>query len=337
MAPTFYGVLGVGPGADADAIERGYRERVTAVHPDVNDDPDADAQFKRLTTARETLLDADERARYDRLGHASYVRHHVSCSAWESTVSGQTPTADADADSTDENASSANEATRAGSSSDQRRHTNRSGTAGWSRTRDWNTGRRRSADEDATASSRTTSSGNRDRRSGTTAGSTRAGGSGGVNGRSRGANGRSGDASGEPATGSQTGEDTTSSGFSAGAGTTGSHRSTTGRSGDAGGGGESTYVSSSFWESQRVGQRFGPQSRTRDPTTVRLLRAVQSLGVWALIHVAFLAAAVGTSWYVYAVVLDASSTSLPLLVVLVGEVVLAAVLSSIHVATRVYR
>lgn len=293
MAPTFYGVLGVGPDADAETIERGYRERVTAVHPDVNDDPDADAQFRRLTTARDTLLDADERARYDRLGHASYVRHHVSCSAWESTVSGRTPTG--------------------------------SGTSGRSRTRDWNTGRRRSAEEDATASSRTASRGSRDGSSRTSAGSTRTGESPGANGGSR------------ESTGYRTGEDTGGSGWSASATDSGRHRSNTGRSGDAGGAGESTYASSSFWESQRVGQRFAPRSRTRDPLTVRLFRAVQALGVWALIHVAFLATAVGTSWYVYVVVLDASSASLPLLVVLVGEVVLAAVLSSIHVATRVYR
>jgi len=82
MTATFYGVLGVESDADTEAIDESYRERVTDVHPDVNDDPDADAQFQRLTTARDVLTDRAERARYDRLGHVSYLRHHVDCSAW---------------------------------------------------------------------------------------------------------------------------------------------------------------------------------------------------------------------------------------------------------------
>ncbi|MFB6152458.1 MAG: J domain-containing protein [Haloarculaceae archaeon] len=82
MAQTFYGVLGVGPDADAAEIRRGFRERVTEVHPDVSDDPDAEQAFKRLVAAKETLLDDAERARYDRLGHAAYVRHHADCSGW---------------------------------------------------------------------------------------------------------------------------------------------------------------------------------------------------------------------------------------------------------------
>ena len=288
MAPTFYGVLGVGPDADREAIELGYRERVTEVHPDVNDDPDADAQFKRLTTARDTLLDADERSRYDRLGHASYVRHHVSCSAWDDTVSGR------------------NEREMEGDteSSDRGR---REGGQRRSRSRDWNTGRRRGTRRDTSGSSPGPTSGGRKQR------------------RDRYGTARS--------TGGSTGSgDGRSTGWSS---TTDGRR---GRSNaGASGGADATYASSSFWESQRVGERVGARDRTGDPLAVRVLRAVQALGIWAFIHVAFLVTAVGTSWYVYAVVLDASTASLPLLVVLVGEVVLAAVLSSIHVATRVYR
>ena len=319
MAPTFYGVLGVGPDADAQAIERGYRERVTEVHPDVTDDPDADAQFKRLTTARDTLLDADERARYDRLGHASYVRHHVSCSAWESTVSGRAPAGDDDTRSSGRDDDPSKSTATPSESSTGRRRATRPGTSGRSRTRDWNTGHHRSDGEDATSTSRNGSGRSRDGTASATSRSTSTGGTHAATG------------------GSGTSDETDSSGWSASAGRTGRRQSSTGHSGDSAGAGESTYASSSFWESQRVGQRFGSRSRTRDPLAVRLLRGIRALGVWALIHVAFLAAAVGTSWYVYVVILDASSASLPLLVVLVGEVVLAAVLSSIHVATRVYR
>ncbi|MFC7195231.1 hypothetical protein ACFQL4_12065 [Halosimplex aquaticum] len=45
----------------------------------------------------------------------------------------------------------------------------------------------------------------------------------------------------------------------------------------------------------------------------------------------------GTGWYVYAVVLPPSARTLPLLFVVVGEVGLAVVLSSLHVLSRVYR
>jgi len=82
MAETFYGVLGVEPGADGEAVERAYRERVKEVHPDVADDPDAPREFARLTVARDVLVDGDERARYDRLGHAAYVREYVDASVW---------------------------------------------------------------------------------------------------------------------------------------------------------------------------------------------------------------------------------------------------------------
>lgn len=61
-----YAVLGVEPDADRAAIERAYRERVKDVHPDHNDAPDADEQFRRVREARDVLVDPDARARYDR-------------------------------------------------------------------------------------------------------------------------------------------------------------------------------------------------------------------------------------------------------------------------------
>ena len=82
MVETFYSTLGVDDDADVQTIRRAYRELVKQVHPDVSDDPDASAQFQRLTTARDTLTDSDERRRYDRLGHESYVAQHVSADVW---------------------------------------------------------------------------------------------------------------------------------------------------------------------------------------------------------------------------------------------------------------
>jgi hypothetical protein len=82
MAETFYGVLGVAEDADDRTIERAYRERVKRAHPDVSDDPGATERFKRLTAARDVLLDDTERTRYDQLGHAAYVREHLDSPVW---------------------------------------------------------------------------------------------------------------------------------------------------------------------------------------------------------------------------------------------------------------
>lgn len=88
MDETFYGVLGVDADANHEHIKSAYRDRVKVNHPDVSDDPKAPERFRRLTTARDVLLDEAERAKYDRMGHGEYVRHHVGDSSW---AEGSTP------------------------------------------------------------------------------------------------------------------------------------------------------------------------------------------------------------------------------------------------------
>ncbi|WP_435318041.1 J domain-containing protein [Haloarchaeobius sp. TZWSO28] len=73
MTETFYDVLSVAPDADQGAIRDAYRERVKETHPDLNDAEDAAEAFQRVAEAEEVIGDPDERARYDRLGHAAYV------------------------------------------------------------------------------------------------------------------------------------------------------------------------------------------------------------------------------------------------------------------------
>lgn len=73
MTETFYDALGVAEDASTEEIERAYRSAVKEVHPDVNDDADAEERTKRLNRAKEVLTDDAERARYDRLGHAAYT------------------------------------------------------------------------------------------------------------------------------------------------------------------------------------------------------------------------------------------------------------------------
>ncbi|ELY85508.1 J domain-containing protein [Natrialba taiwanensis] len=74
MGETYYDVLGVASDATQDELEVAYRERVFETHPDHSDDPDATEQFQQVATARAVLTDETERARYDRLGHETYVQ-----------------------------------------------------------------------------------------------------------------------------------------------------------------------------------------------------------------------------------------------------------------------
>lgn len=71
---SYYDLLGVDADASTDEIEAAYRERLKDVHPDVSDDADASDRTKALIEARDVLTDADERARYDQLGHDQFCR-----------------------------------------------------------------------------------------------------------------------------------------------------------------------------------------------------------------------------------------------------------------------
>lgn len=73
MTETFYDVLGVDEDATTAEIQSAYRERLKQTHPDVSDDDDAGERTQSLIEARDVLTDDEERARYDRVGHDSYV------------------------------------------------------------------------------------------------------------------------------------------------------------------------------------------------------------------------------------------------------------------------
>jgi molecular chaperone DnaJ len=64
-----YVVLAVGRDASPDEIKKSYRQLARECHPDLHpNDPDAEARFKELSAAYDTLSDPDRKARYDMYG-----------------------------------------------------------------------------------------------------------------------------------------------------------------------------------------------------------------------------------------------------------------------------
>lgn len=64
-----YEILGLGRGATLVEIKRSYRRLARKYHPDINPgDGAAEAQFREITRAYETLSDPERRRRYDALG-----------------------------------------------------------------------------------------------------------------------------------------------------------------------------------------------------------------------------------------------------------------------------
>lgn len=67
----YYEVLGVNRGADEAELKRAYRKLAMQYHPDKNpNDKEAEAKFKEINEAYETLSDGEKRNLYDQFGHA---------------------------------------------------------------------------------------------------------------------------------------------------------------------------------------------------------------------------------------------------------------------------
>jgi curved DNA-binding protein len=64
----YYAALGVERGASAEEIKKAYRRLAQKYHPDVSKEPGAEARFKEIAEAWQTLKDPEKRAAYDQLG-----------------------------------------------------------------------------------------------------------------------------------------------------------------------------------------------------------------------------------------------------------------------------
>ena len=81
----YYEVLGVGKGATEAEIKSAYRKLAVRYHPDKNPgDHEAEEKFKEAAEAYSVLSDGEQRARYDRFGHAGVSSGAGAGAAWGS-------------------------------------------------------------------------------------------------------------------------------------------------------------------------------------------------------------------------------------------------------------
>ena len=66
----YYELLEVARDADEQTIKKAFRRLARRLHPDVSEEPEAEARFREVTEAYEVLSNSETRALYDRYGHA---------------------------------------------------------------------------------------------------------------------------------------------------------------------------------------------------------------------------------------------------------------------------
>jgi molecular chaperone DnaJ len=69
MPADAYELLGVPRDADDSQIKKAFRRLARELHPDVNNEPNAEERFKEVAEAYEILSDRERRATYDRYGY----------------------------------------------------------------------------------------------------------------------------------------------------------------------------------------------------------------------------------------------------------------------------
>ncbi len=73
----YYDVLGVSKDASETEIKSAFRKKAKEFHPDINKSPDAPEKFKEAQEAYACLSDKDNRAKYDKYGHAAFENQYA--------------------------------------------------------------------------------------------------------------------------------------------------------------------------------------------------------------------------------------------------------------------
>ncbi|XP_006896833.1 PREDICTED: dnaJ homolog subfamily B member 9-like [Elephantulus edwardii] len=69
---SYYDILGVPESASERQIKKAFHKLAMKYQPDKNKSPDAEAKFREIAEAYETLSDANRRKEYDTLGHSAF-------------------------------------------------------------------------------------------------------------------------------------------------------------------------------------------------------------------------------------------------------------------------
>ncbi|KAM4678539.1 dnaJ homolog subfamily B member 9 [Discoglossus pictus] len=70
---TYYDILGVPKNASERQIKKAFHKLAMKYHPDKNKSPDAEAKFREIAEAYETLSDESKRKEYDQFGHDAFT------------------------------------------------------------------------------------------------------------------------------------------------------------------------------------------------------------------------------------------------------------------------
>ena len=70
MNKNFYEVMGLEQTATTREVKKAYKKLALVLHPDKNDSPDAEVQFRQLAAIYDVLKDQTKREMYDKVeGH----------------------------------------------------------------------------------------------------------------------------------------------------------------------------------------------------------------------------------------------------------------------------
>lgn len=70
---SYYDILGVPKSASERQVKKAFHKLAMKYHPDKNKSPDAEAKFREIAEAYETLSDANRRKEYDTVGHNAFT------------------------------------------------------------------------------------------------------------------------------------------------------------------------------------------------------------------------------------------------------------------------